>query len=214
MSLADGLQGLHRTVSDGGWIAPALAGGGLAVEVTATVLDPFGALLANGLGWAMEYFEPLREILDHLTGMPERIVAQTTAWTRIADDLRSTATDLRETVTLDLPDWQGTAADSYHHLMTANTDAIDGLSTVAATMAAATEAAGNLVTLTRDIVRDLITDLVGRVIIWATEALLVITIPLVAAQIAAAVARWGGRILGYTTALITSLTNLTRLLDG
>ena len=79
-------------------------------------------------------------------------------------------------------------------------------------MSAATEAAGNLVTLTRDIVRDLIADLVARVIVWAAEALLVVTIPLVAAQIVSAVSKWAGRIMSYTSALISSLTNLSRLL--
>jgi hypothetical protein len=42
----------------------------------------------------------------------------------------------------------------------------------------------------------------------------VVTIPVVAAQIASAVVKWAGRILGYTTALITSLTNLKTLLGG
>lgn len=35
------------------------------------------------------------------------------------------------------------------------------------------------------------------------------TIPLVAAQIAAAVTKWAARILGYTSALVTSLRNLS-----
>ena len=39
------------------------------------VLDPFSALLSNGLGWAMEYFEPLREMLDELAGIPDRVAA-------------------------------------------------------------------------------------------------------------------------------------------
>jgi hypothetical protein len=38
-----------------GWVDGALAGGAFAVGTTATVLDPFSALLSNGLGWAMEY---------------------------------------------------------------------------------------------------------------------------------------------------------------
>jgi hypothetical protein len=79
-------------------------------------------------------------------------------------------------------------------------------------MSSATQAAGNLVGFTRDLVRDLIADLVARVIVWAAEALLVVTIPLVAAQIAAAVTKWAGRIMGYTSSLLTSLQNLTRLL--
>ena len=50
-----------------------------------------------------------------------------------------------------------------------NVDALGGLSVLAATMSSATEAAGNLVTFTRDIVRDLIADLVARVIVWAAQ---------------------------------------------
>lgn len=50
--------------------------------------------------------------------------------------------------------------------------------------------------------------------VWAVEAIFVVTIPVVAAQIVAAVAKWAGRILMYVGALITSLTNLTRILNG
>jgi hypothetical protein len=52
------------------------------------------------------------------------------------------------------------------------------------------------------------------VIVWALEATAVVTIPVVATQIVVAVARWAARITGYTTALTTSLTNLSRLVNG
>jgi len=68
--------------------------------------------------------------------------------------------------------------------------------------------------MTREIVRDLIADLVARVIVWAVEALLVVTIPVIAGQIVAAVVKWAGRILNYTTSLVESITNLSLLLDG
>jgi uncharacterized protein YukE len=213
-SLVDSFQGVHQAVSSGSWVDGALAGGAFAVETTATALDPFSALLSNGLGWAMEYFEPLREVLDKLAGIPDRVAAHAATWQNISGELQSMATDLQAGLTCDLPDWQGAAADAYQSLMAANVDALDGLGTLAATMSASTQAAGNLVMFTRDIVRDLIADLISRVIVWATESLLVITIPVVAAQIASAVVKWAGRILGYTSALITSLTNLRTLLEG
>ncbi|MFG1996105.1 WXG100 family type VII secretion target [Actinoplanes sp. NPDC048988] len=213
-SLVDSFHGLHQSVSSGNWVDGALAGGAFALEATATVLDPFSALLANGLGWAMEYFEPLREVLDKLAGIPDRVAAHAATWQNMAGELQSMSADLQGHLTADLPDWQGPAATTYQSLMANNVDALGGLSVLAATMSSATEAAGNLVTFTRDIVRDLIADLVARVIVWAAEALLVITIPIVAAQIASAVVKWASRILGYTTALITSLTNLTRLMQG
>jgi hypothetical protein len=212
-SLAESFQGLQQAVDSGGWVDQALAGGAFALETAATVLDPFSALLAGGLGWAMEYFEPLREMLDQLAGVPDRVQAHAATWTNMSGAMLSMADDLD--AALDgLPDWQGPAAASYQTLMANNVDALDGLSVLAATMSSATEAAGNLVAFTRDLVRDLIADLVARVIVWAAEALLVVTIPLVAAQIASAVVKWAGRILSYTSALVTSLTNLTRLLQG
>lgn len=213
-SLVDSFQGVYQSVKGGSWVDQTLAGGSLAVEAAATALDPFSALLSNGLGWAMEYFHPLREVLDKLAGIPDRVAAHAATWQNISTELDSMATDLQASLRADLPDWQGEAADTYQSLMTNNADALGGLSILAATMSASTEAAGNLVTFTRDIVRDLIADLVARVIVWAAESLLVITIPVVAAQIASAVVKWAGRILGYTSALINSLTNLKTLLEG
>lgn len=214
LSLADSIQGLHQSIESGSWVDQALAGGSLAVETAATVLDPFSALLSNGLGWAMEYFHPLREILDKLAGIPDRVAAHAATWANVSGELQAMAADLHTSLGADTPDWQGPAAETYQSLMANNVEALDGLGALAATMSSATQAAGNLVQFTRDIVRDLITDLVARVIVWAAESLLVVTIPVVAAQIASAVVKWAGRIMTYTGALITSFQNLTQLMEG
>jgi hypothetical protein len=124
------------------------------------------------------------------------------------------AEELHADLAADLPGWGGSAADSYRGMMANNVDGLGGLSVLAATMSAATEAAGNLVQFTRDIVRDLICDLVARVIVWAAEALAIVTVPVVTAQIVAAVVKWASRIFGYAGALISSLENLTGLLEG
>ncbi len=50
-------------------------------------------------------------------------------------------------------------------------------------------------------------------IVWAAEALAIVTIPVVTAQIIAAVAKWCARIFGYTGSLISSLQNLTTLME-
>jgi len=213
-SLADGADGLVDTIRSEGWVDDALAGAGLGVEVAATVIDPFSALLANGLGWAMEYFEPLRQVLDELTGKPDVVASHAATWNLMAAEMNGIGTDLQLYLDSDLPDWQGPAADAYQSMMASNTDAIGGLGAISAAVAAATEGAGGLVEATREIVRDLIADLVARIIVWAAEALFVVTIPVIAVQISAAVVKWAGRILTYVTALITSLTNLTKLLNG
>ncbi|PPK63298.1 hypothetical protein V5P93_002268 [Actinokineospora auranticolor] len=212
--LADSIEGLVDAIKSEGWVDDVLAGVGLGVEVAASVLDPISALLANGLGWAMEYFEPLREMLDELTGKPDVVRAHAATWTNMANEMAEAAEQLGAFLTDDIPDWSGPAADSYRALMVNNVDAAAGLGAIAAGMAAATEGAGGLVEMTREIVRDLIADLVARVIVWAVEAIFVVTIPVVAAQIVAAVVKWAGRILTYTMGLVNSLTNLTKLLNG
>lgn len=213
-SLADGIEGLVTAIKSDGWVDDVLAAAGLGVEAVATVMDPISALLANGLGWAMEYFEPLREMLDELTGMPDVVASHAATWNNMATELNSITTDLQSLVGADLPNWSGPASDAYQTLMANNTNAIGGLSATSAAMAVATEGAGGLVQFTRDLVRDLIADLVARVIVWAVEAIFVVTIPVIASQIAAAVVKWAGRILTYTGALITSITSLSKLLDG
>ncbi|MDG4785349.1 hypothetical protein O7626_05275 [Micromonospora sp. WMMD1102] len=213
-ALADSVEGLVDAIRSEGWVDDLLAGATLGVEVAATVLDPFSALLANGLGWAMEYFEPLRQVLDELTGMPDVVASHAATWDNMAAELQRISADLQARVTGDLVGWRGDAAEAYRSMMACNVDAIGGLGGISAAMAAATQAAGNLVSFTRDIVRDLIADLVARVVVWAVEAIFVVTIPVIAAQIVTAVVKWSGRILTYIGALISSLTNLSRLLDG
>ncbi|MGW5578429.1 WXG100 family type VII secretion target [Micromonospora chokoriensis] len=213
-SLADSVEGLVDAIRSEGWVDDLLAGAAFGLDVAVTVLDPFSALLANGLGWAMEYFEPLRDMLDKLTGMPDVVASHAATWNNMAAELHSMANDLRSHLDGDLPEWYGQAAVAYHNLMDHNVEALGGLGAVSAALAAATEGAGNLVAFTRDIVRDLIADLVARVVVWAVEAIFVVTIPVIAAQITAAVVKWAGRIVMYVGALITSLTNLTRLVNG
>jgi len=210
--LAESVQDLTSAIKSEGWVDNALAGGGLALEAVGTVMDPFSALLANGLGWAMEYFQPLREMLDSLTGNPDAVAAHVTTWNNMAGALMSAAEDLQGHLTRDMPTWTGAASDAYQDLMINNVEGIGGLAGTAAAMAAATEGAMGLVQMTREIVRDLIADLVARVIVWAVEAIFVVTIPVIAAQIVAAVLKWAGRIMMYTNALISSLTNLRKLL--
>lgn len=208
------MRELVHDIRSGDWVDSLLTGATAGVTVASVAIDPFGSLLANGLAWAMEYFEPLRHMLNELTGAPEQVAAHAATWQNMASELTGAASDLRHSVSADLPDWQGTAATAYSSMMSHNVEALGILSGTAAAMSAATEAAGSLVTFTRSLVRDLISDLVSRVIVWAVEAVAIITIPAVATQIVVAVAKWGTRIAGYTTALTTSLTNLARLVNG
>lgn len=213
-SLAESVEGLVTAIESKGWVDDLLAGVGLGLEVASTVIDPFSALLSNGLGWAMEYFEPLREALDSLTGKPDAVASHAATWQNMSGALRGLADELGGAVGGGVPGWTGPASEGYAAMMGNNADAIGGLAATAAAMSSATEGAGGLVQATREIVRDLIADLVARIVVWAVEAIFVVTIPVIAVQIISAVTKWAGRIFGYITALVDSLTNLGKLLNG
>ncbi|MFG2107626.1 WXG100 family type VII secretion target [Micromonospora chersina] len=121
-SLADGVEGLVDAIRSEGWVDDLLAGAAFGLDVAATVLDPFSALLANGLGWPMEYFEPLREMLDWLTGMPDVVASHAAPWDNMAGHLQRMAADLQAHLAGDLPDWRGHAAEAYQSLMKNNVD--------------------------------------------------------------------------------------------
>src|ERR1700754_4251936 len=142
-SLADGIQGVVESIQNKSWVDGILSGAGLAVDVTASVMDPISALLANGIGWAMEYFEPLRKMLDELTGMPDVVASHAATWNNIATELGDIAADLDSELQADLPDWDGKAASAYHEMMFNNVEATGALSAAAGAISAATQAAGN-----------------------------------------------------------------------
>ena len=212
-SLADGVEGLVTSIQSGSWVQGTLAGVGLGLEVVGTVMDPFSALLANGLGWAMEYFEPLREMLDWLTGKPDVVMSHAETWYNMSEELFAMSADLKASVEGDVDEWIGAASNAYYNMMGHNVEAIGGLGAIASAIAAATEGAGALVQMTRDLVRDLIADLVAHAVVWAVEAIFVVTIPVIASQIVAAVVKWAGIIMELVSSLVGSIEALTKLLN-
>ncbi|WP_026924340.1 WXG100 family type VII secretion target [Glycomyces arizonensis] len=212
-SLADGIEGLVTSIQSGNWVSGTLAGVGLGLEVAGTVMDPFSALLSNGIGWAMEYFEPLREMLDWLTGKPDVVMSHAQTWYNMAEELFAMSGDLKTSVEGDVDEWSGAASDAYYNMMGHNVEAIGGLGAIASAIGSATEGAGALVQMTRDIVRDMIAELVAHVVVWAVEAIFVVTIPVIAAQITAAVLKWVGIAMELISSLITSIEALSKLLN-
>jgi len=207
-------KGVVTAIESGNWISGGLAITGAALGAASIVMDPIGSLLSAGIGWAMEYFEPLRQILDDLTGKPDVVTSHAATWTNVGNALAQIGSDIDAAVAADLADWDDAAAEAYRQKILYGVEAAFGLAGSAETLAAATTAAGKLVQAVRDTVRDLIADLVGRVIVWAVEAIFVVTIPIIASQIAAAVVRWLGIITGLVDALVNSLQDLLTLVKG
>ena len=66
--VAESIHDLAQALQGGSWLEVGLAGVGAALDVAATVVDPFGSLIAAGLGWLMDHLQPLKGWLEDLTG--------------------------------------------------------------------------------------------------------------------------------------------------
>lgn len=215
LALADDYKGISDAIESGSWIDGSIAGLGAALNVASIAIDPFSTLLSMGIEWAMEQVEPLKEALDWLAGDPEIVETHALTWDNMAEELFSIGEDLQARLDGDLTGWQGEAADAYREMLAVNVDVAGMFGGTALGMASATRGAGTLVTMVREFVRGFIADCIAKVVVWLAEVVfsLGVATPVVAAQMAAAVVKWVGRIFGWLMGLVTSIEALRALLD-
>ncbi|RLK54017.1 hypothetical protein [Actinokineospora cianjurensis] len=142
----------------------------LAFDVAKLVINPLGSLIAAGLGWVMEHFEPVRTLLTWVAGDPDQ--AMLTA--RHMHSLSKSFTQVHEKFGAQravIDPWHGLAAEACKKHM-------DHHHTELAVLAATADAIGYIVhtsavvvAVVRALVRDLIATLVGDAIAVGLTAL-------------------------------------------
>jgi hypothetical protein len=206
------VDGVLATVASREWVEPLLAGSAPVAEFAVPLDDTEAALRAAGLAVAMARIPPLRRMVDDLAGMPDVVAEQARLWADMAGDLRTIGGDLQRRLDDDLRGADGADVRAYLTLMGNNVEALRGLVATCTAMTVITKAAGDLILLARDIVRGLIGDLVARVSGWVTDPA-VVPLPVLVSRLGTVVATtW--RIDAYLTALVTSIANLSRTIDG
>ncbi|WP_109593211.1 hypothetical protein [Actinoplanes xinjiangensis] len=206
------VDGVLATVASREWVEPLLAGSAPVAEFAVPLDDTEAALRAAGLAVAMARIPPLRRMVDDLAGMPDVVAEQARLWADMAGDLRAIGGDLQRRLDDDLRGADGADVRAYLTLMGNNVEALRGLVATCTAMTVITKAAGDLILLARDIVRGLIGDLVARVSGWVADPA-VVPLPVLVSRLGTVVATtW--RIDAYLTALVTSIANLSRTIDG
>lgn len=92
----------RKAVESGDWAAGVMGAGCVGMA-----LDPFGAILAAGVGWLMEHVGPVSDALDALTGDPDEIKAHSETWKNVAAELDAVRTEMTEVVKSDTASWTG-----------------------------------------------------------------------------------------------------------
>ncbi|WP_051174011.1 DUF6531 domain-containing protein [Amycolatopsis orientalis] len=214
MPLLESANDLKEGIEKGDWASVAMGAVGTALDALSMAMDPFGSILAAGVGWLLEHVGPLSDALDALTGDADQIRAQAETWANAAKELGTIGTDLTGMVEADLQSWTGTAADQYRQRTTDMTDVLTAAQKGCEGASSGVKTAGEVVAAVRTLVRDIIAELVGHLISWALQVLFTLGIGLtwVVPQVVTAVAKTASKIADITTKLVKALKGLMPLL--
>lgn len=199
------------------------------------VINPFDFLLAQGLGWAVEHFQPLTDAVNKLAGDPGQIDAYAKTWNNVSRAMTGSAQQVDVGVRNDLKTWHGKASDGYRTQAAGVSAAMKSLSTAAAQMEKLTGIAQKLVDWARGKIIELAIDAVIKLkqlltqlaITLAFPPAALVTVPLAEARVAALAARYSallarlfaklakaGKVLGELLGKLSGLLDeLVGLLD-
>lgn len=212
IGIAESIADLVQGIDSGNWIDISLGALTTGLEALSIAMDPVGSVGSSLVGFIIEHVGPLQDALDMLAGNADAVAAQAQTWKNVAKAVGQVQIDYGQEANTDTAGWLGQAADAYRKrasdtatLIGAGAQAADGLGS-------AVQMAGVVVAVARETVRDLIADLVGRLVVWAAEALTVVGAPAAAAQAATAAAKWAARIAQAIKSAVRTLQNLIPLL--
>jgi hypothetical protein len=173
------------------------------------VMDPFQAVFAAGVGWLMEHVSFLREPLDWLCGDPKEIEGHAATWRNIGRRIDFTATYYADEVRTATINWTTLAADAYRGRASRHLADVQSLGAISEGVAKMTLIAGAMIGVVRNTVRDIIAEVVGAAVSKAVQALLVVTIPKVVAEVGILVAECSTKIMNMLKRLVDSVARLT-----
>lgn len=202
---------LATKVASGDWTEGLVSLASLAYETKDLLADPLAKLTSMGLGWVIEFFGPLRWLLDQLTGDQEQLNLIVETWSGIAGEMAQAADDLHSHYTSDTANWSGPAVAQYQLYCANEVDLYRAASASARSVADNVRMSGTVLTVVREIVRGLITDAAGK----AISILCRYPPPTTAAaapEIAAVVTDTGNRVVQWIDKLKRAFSNAQQML--
>jgi hypothetical protein len=207
--VCESVMGVVDGFSKGDWLG--MGGNLLSTGLSAigAIMDPFQAIFAAGVGWLMEHVSFLREPLDWLCGDPKEIEGHAQTWRNIGQRVMAAAEYYAGEVTSSTAHWTTLAADAYRARASRHLDDIQALAGIGEGVAKMTLIAGAMIGVVRNTVRDIIAEVVGAAVSKAVQALLVVTIPKVVAEVGLLVAECSTKIMNVLKRLVSSVSKLT-----
>jgi hypothetical protein len=209
--------GVVDGVTHGDW----LGAGGNAVatglSLIGAIMDPLQAVFAAGVGWLMEHVSFLREPLDKLMGDPKAIEGHAQTWSNIEQRIYDATDFLVDEVNRSTAVWAAQSAEAYRRRARLHADSIQAMGKIADGMSKATTIVGAMVGVIRNTIRDIVAEVIGACISKAIQAVTVVLIPKVVAEVAILVGKTSAKILNLLKRLFTAIREmgvLTKQMSG
>ncbi|TVT39769.1 RHS repeat protein, partial [Amycolatopsis rhizosphaerae] len=214
VTILEDAQGLVSSIESGDWASAVMGAAGTAMDALAFVTDPFGSILAAGVGWLMEHVGPLKDMLDKLAGNPDQITAHSETWKNISTELGQVSADLANQVNTDIQSWTGPGADAYRQQAGEMAKVLEAAGKACDGASSGVKTAGEVVAAVRQLVRDTIAQVVGHMVSWALQVLFTLGIGLtwVVPQVVNLVAKTAKQIADLIKKLTKALSELGKLL--
>ena len=212
--LLDSGAQLASAIESGSWVEGGIAAFSLGLDTAAAAVDPLGSLIAAGLGWLIDHFEPLKGWFDDLTGDAGEVAAFAQTWANIQQQLEASGKELTR-ILGDVDELAGEAIDAYRRFQTDASSHITGAATWAGAMSTGLSVASTIVQVVHDLVRDVISQLVGSAISWAAEFVFSfgLATPWIISQVSTRVASLAAKVGSKLTDLLKSVKALAGLLE-
>jgi hypothetical protein len=189
-----------------------LGAGGNAVaaglSLIGAVMDPLQAVFAAGVGWLMEHVSCLREPLDKLLGDPKAIEGHAKTWYNIEQRIYDATDFFADQVNRSTAAWAAQSAEAYRRRARGHAESMQALGKIADGMGKATTIVGAMVGIIRNTIRDIVAEVIGACISKALQALTVVLIPKVAAEIAILVGKTSTKILSLLKRLFAAIKEM------
>ncbi len=201
-------SGLVDGIAHGDW----LGAGGNAVatglSLIGAVMDPLQAVFAAGVGWLMEHVSFLREPLDKLMGDPHAIDGHAQSWRNIEQRIYDAVDFFVDQVNKSTAAWAAESAEAYRRRARDHAQSVQALGKIAGGMSTATTVVGAMVGVMRNTLRDIIAEVVGACISKAIQAVTVVLIPKVVAEVAILVSATSAKILNMLKSLFAAIKRM------
>ncbi|MGB3444806.1 MAG: hypothetical protein WBA97_39215 [Actinophytocola sp.] len=139
--------------------------GGIGFDALGIIENPMRVFLGAGIGWLIEHFGILNEILSVMAGDPTQVADHAQTWTNIGDHINSRVRDLQASVAK--LSAASSAVDGYRVAVNDFARAVVLSGDAAYRAADGTNTAATVVATTRSVIRDWFADwAAGRVMRW------------------------------------------------